>query len=329
MIQVRAKRVFLCVVVVGLMLVSVAATGGVLAAQSAETPTPRPTRQPLPTRTPIPTPVPLAGNGIVTCLVSVPNLTESPDEYYISSEFGYGNPEGTLFIGLWADGKVIFHPGGAGEVGSDGSLSMKFWFYRTVPGEVVFEGVRLDEPGSEAAHLATLRGPADGYGEVGFHPAPLTFPSQGCWEVTASVGEDRMTFITLVVWLPFHPMWPMVIPTEGIEAKTTNLNGYPERIEYVVYYRSGKQLIIGTTQGAWEEAGSYSEAPLEDVSFNGAAASCVVGAWDGETWDAEADAGALFWSDADGTLSYYVTQVGLGLSCDELLQVGYLPEEAE
>ena len=44
-----------------------------------------------------------------------------------------------------------------------------------------------------------LRGRPDGYGETGIHPSTLIFPSEGCWEVTANVGETTLTFITLVI----------------------------------------------------------------------------------------------------------------------------------
>ena len=150
------------------------------------------------------TPAPLPDASLANCPVSLPNLTETPDPYYISQTSGYGNPEQTMFISLWPEGRVIFYPGGPGELARDGSLTMKFWFYRTVPGEVVIEGQRLDEP-SEPALLATLRGPDDGYGETGFHPAGLRFPGQGCWQVTASAGDQRLVFVTAVQWLAEAP----------------------------------------------------------------------------------------------------------------------------
>jgi hypothetical protein len=55
---------------------------------------------------------------------------------------------------------------------------------------------------------AILRDAPDGYGETGFHPSGLLFPSAGCGEVTAKVGEASLTFVTLVVRIPFDPAWP-------------------------------------------------------------------------------------------------------------------------
>jgi hypothetical protein len=180
-----------------------------------------------------PTPTPLQDVTTASCPVSLPNLSESPDDNYISVESGYGNPEQTLFIGLWPGGNVIFHPNGSGFVSDDGSLSMKFWFYRTLLGEVVIEGRRLDKPGP-VAHLATLRGPADGYGETGFHPAGLTFPSQGGWDVTASVGDAHMAFVTLVVWVPFEHSGRVAW---GGSADMTSPG--PQAFQYIVQYPEG------------------------------------------------------------------------------------------
>jgi hypothetical protein len=41
--------------------------------------------------------------------------------------------------------------------------------------------------------------PTEGYTDSGFTPSTLIFPVVGCWEVTGTVGEDSLTFVTLVV----------------------------------------------------------------------------------------------------------------------------------
>lgn len=162
--------------------------------------TPTSTRTPRPptvTNTPAPTLPPLTQDAIASCPVSLPNLTTSPNTYYISTRSGYGNPERNMFIGLWPEGKVIFHPDGPGQIFEDGSLGMKFWFYRTIPGDVIFSGERLDAPSPPMPEVI-LRGEEDGYGEVGFHPLGLVFPGEGCWRVYATIGDSRMTFVTVV-----------------------------------------------------------------------------------------------------------------------------------
>jgi hypothetical protein len=104
----------------------------------------------------------------------------------------YGN--GALQTGLWPEGKVIFKPGGPGGELADGALFMKFWWWRLHPGRLTFDGRRLDAP------APPLRADVpDGYGLTGFQSTALIFPAPGCWEVTGRLGEDSLTFVTLVV----------------------------------------------------------------------------------------------------------------------------------
>jgi hypothetical protein len=103
----------------------------------------------------------------------------------------YGND--ALQAGLWPGGKVIFKPGGPGAVLADGALSMKFWWWRLRPGHLTFQGRRLDAP------APPLRASVpDGYGDTGFQATALIFPTVGCWEVTGRLGDDSLTFVTLV-----------------------------------------------------------------------------------------------------------------------------------
>jgi hypothetical protein len=240
--------------------------------------------------------------------VSLPNLTVSPDDYYISVENGYGNPERTMFIGLWQGGKVFFCPNCSADLSPDGSLAMKFWFYRTIPGEVVIEGRRLDQPGP-LAHLATLRGPADGYGEVGFHPAGLAFPGQGCWEVTARIGEAEMTFVTLVVWIPFGRPWPAWLP-EGVVYEEADLSGYPEAFGLLYRTADGGRVVAETSTNPWEDT-DLAYAP-EPVTVNGEPGTCSRGV------GSAANSGALTWS--SGGLYYRIRYDGLELGCGDLLR---------
>lgn len=105
----------------------------------------------------------------------------------------YGNE--FLHTSLWQGGTVIFKPGGPGFILRDGALSMKFGWWRHVPGRLIVEGRRLGGP---AAVPFRSRIP-DGYGDIGFQSTALVFPSPGCWEVTARIGDASLTFVTLVV----------------------------------------------------------------------------------------------------------------------------------
>jgi hypothetical protein len=148
-----------------------------------------------------PAPAPLTKEAMAACPVSLPNVTTSPNDHFVTTIAGYQNADGTIFTELWPGGKVIFSPDGPGHIAADGSLGMKWPWYRTVPGEVIITGQRLDAP-APLMPPTVLRGVPDGYGETGFHPSGLLFPSEGCWEVTAKVGQASLTFVTLVVKAP-------------------------------------------------------------------------------------------------------------------------------
>jgi hypothetical protein len=130
------------------------------------------------------------------CPVTIPR--KAPD--YIGGKlFGSGSAywNGALFVGgLWPDGTIVFRPGGAGFVLADGSLSMKFGWYRAegLRGKLTIRGRRLDAP------APPLRAEIpNGYRETGFQATGLIFPTEGCWEVTGKVAETSLTFVTRVV----------------------------------------------------------------------------------------------------------------------------------
>lgn len=127
------------------------------------------------------------------CAVTAPNGSLPPGEQAASADY-LGN--GKLWTVLWPDGQVVFEPGGPGEIRPDGSLAMKFPFWRGegVIGELRITGERLDGKAPDMVGEIT-----EGYGESGFQATALVFPEAGCWQVTASVGADTLTFTTEVV----------------------------------------------------------------------------------------------------------------------------------
>jgi hypothetical protein len=82
----------------------------------------------------------------------------------------------------------------------DGSLSMKFPWWRGVRGQLTIEGRRLDA----SAPPFRARIP-EGYGDTGVQATALIFPSAGCWEVTGKVDQARLTFVTLVIKVEGSP----------------------------------------------------------------------------------------------------------------------------
>jgi len=108
---------------------------------------------------------------------------------------------------LYQGGTVAFARGGPGRIHTDGSLEMKWLWYRTPGTALTIEGRRLD---GEAPPLeATFIDGYAGYLQVG----SLIFPTAGCWEVTASTGDAVLTFTTLVVVRDEPaPTCPVTIP---------------------------------------------------------------------------------------------------------------------
>jgi hypothetical protein len=146
-------------------------------------------------------PIAYAATGVLICGLAMTSdqaassesaVTECPVTLPPANGARYGNE--ALQTGLWPDGKVIFEPGGPGAELPDGALYMKFWWWRLRPGQLTFEGRRLDAPAP-----ALRASVPDGYGPDGFQATALIFPAPGCWEVTGRLGEDKLTFVTLVV----------------------------------------------------------------------------------------------------------------------------------
>jgi len=71
---------------------------------------------------------------------------------------------------------------------------MKFPWWRMVRGRLQITGRRLDAPAPPL--LAYV---PDGYGPIGFQATGVKFPTEGCWEVTGTVGQANLTFVTFVI----------------------------------------------------------------------------------------------------------------------------------
>ena len=100
-----------------------------------------------------------------------------------------------LWTILSPGGEIVFKPDGPGNILPDGSLGMKWpwWRGEGTVGRLSIEGRRLD---SQAPPLRADI--LEGYGESGFQASGLIFPTAGCWEVTGRVGDASLTFVTLV-----------------------------------------------------------------------------------------------------------------------------------
>src|SRR5215212_8928972 len=88
--------------------------------------------------------------------------------------------------------KYVFEPGGPGFVDVDGALGIKVGWERKRKGHLEIRGRRID------ASAPPARAYIFDYGDTGFQPIYLVFPTPGCWEITGEVAGGRLTVVTLV-----------------------------------------------------------------------------------------------------------------------------------
>ena len=84
--------------------------------------------------------------------------------------------------------------GSGDQVHPDGSISWKFPWWRMVAGHLTITGRRLDAP----APPLTSDAP-NGYGNIGFQASGVTFPGEGCWQITGKTAHTSLTFVTFVI----------------------------------------------------------------------------------------------------------------------------------
>jgi hypothetical protein len=101
----------------------------------------------------------------------------------------HGN--GKLWVKLWPLGVIVAT---ASVIQPDGSIAIKLPWWRNLNGALTITAVRLD------THAPAVKAdvPA-GYGNYGFQPSDVVFPTQGCWKVTGRVGKTSLGFVVLVV----------------------------------------------------------------------------------------------------------------------------------
>jgi hypothetical protein len=131
-----------------------------------------------------------------SCPLTLPNGNMPPG----GSDVGANHGNGTLWTAMWPHNVVIATPP---YIEADGSVWMKWpwWWRRDVKGRLTITGRRLDGKAPPlTAHMP------DGY-DRGFQPSGISFPTEGCWEVTGAVGKAKLTFVTLI--LKASRYWPM------------------------------------------------------------------------------------------------------------------------
>jgi hypothetical protein len=147
-----------------------------------------------PTSTAATRPAPGSARPLATaCPTTLPGTAVPPGSsptLFFGAQSSYGN--GRLWVGgLWPAGVI---KAGPDFIAEDGSIGMKFGWWRAVPGNLRITGRRLD------ATAAPLRSDVPtGYGERGFQASGVNFPSPGCWEITGTMATTTLTFVTRVI----------------------------------------------------------------------------------------------------------------------------------
>ena len=135
------------------------------------------------------------------CPVTLPTLETRPDAGFTADAFNYGSTKMRVHLN-WSDGVLRAGrlPGGGfvAVVNPDGSVYAKVGWWRGVQGRFKVTGRRLDRP----APPLRVSLHVDSYPTIGFIPSGLTFPTVGCWRVTATQGSGRLVFVVKVVKLP-------------------------------------------------------------------------------------------------------------------------------
>lgn len=135
-----------------------------------------------------------APNYVTVCPVTRPSSPVQVEG--VPASFNYGDEH--LRTILWAHGTLragrLPNGGSYATVKADGSIWAKLGWWRSTPGTLTITGQRLDAP----APPLRAEVPA-GYGETGFRPTTIIFPSVGCWKVEGHLAGASLVFVVRVV----------------------------------------------------------------------------------------------------------------------------------
>lgn len=140
----------------------------------------------------------LASNAL-TCRGTLPNHRIKPGSFDRDG-FNYGNAQLRAHLNWkngWLKAGILPDGGSFATINPDGSIRAKQGWWRGPKGTLVIRGRRLDGPRSAwRVNTSTF------YGEQGFIPVGLTFPTTGCWLVTGTLGTAKLTYVVKVTKLP-------------------------------------------------------------------------------------------------------------------------------
>ena len=129
------------------------------------------------------------------CPVTNPRTT--PDSLHSALGLSKAYWNGNLYVGaIWPDSTVVIRPRGPGSILPDGSMEMKYPWFRAagLAGKLTVTGRRLD-----AAAPPLKADIPSGYLDTGFQATGLIFPTEGCCEITGKVGDTTLIFVNRVI----------------------------------------------------------------------------------------------------------------------------------
>jgi len=279
---------------------------------------------------------------IRACPVTLANGQNPP------SAIRYGSPapgyhgNGLLWIVL-DSGKLLVPP-------EQRSLEYKFHWYRGIPGRLEIAGRRLDAPAPPLqAEIPS------GYGDIGFQPSGVRFPSEGCWELIARVagpqGQAQLRVVLLVIRRPFPPLEPTWRPLRPA-LSDADLSDLPHAIRLIYrpvleeheriwwgWEESGSRILEGVWSGWRAQQGIWYEVPVFSSGYGQLILETAYRSWSGGPPNPsgpvqrtavhgrparcirslQEDAAALIWE--EGAFRYRILQWGLKLSCADLLRI--------
>jgi len=271
-----------------------------------------PLTQAIQTATPTASPPILTQAAIDACTVTLPNHSIPPGVEASQDTETNIHGHGDLWVTLWPGGKILITKE---NLKPDGAIEMKFPWWRGVEGQLVIEGYRQDDPTSMLNAWVP-----DGYGDIGFQSTLITFPTEGCWHITGRVGEAELTFVTLVVEVPFNSLWPNWSLPEGVVYKDSLVSSKSVQLIFESQTEVGGVIRIEISKDLSEDDNAYPDDVQEQASVNGNSAICTRGTFDSRgQWQNNSNAGTLLWADEE--FSYRINYSGLELGCQDLLQV--------
>ena len=119
----------------------------------------------------------------MACPVTLPNGNTPPGELRNTGHHGNGI--------LW----TTFTPGGrmVSESLRDGSRRIVFRWWRNIGGDLTVTAQRLDAPApSVHGRIESTRG-------APFEASVINFPTSGCWEIAAWIGNNSLRFVVELV----------------------------------------------------------------------------------------------------------------------------------